>query len=224
MVAIRQLGVSETSVFIDALTVINAVKRFEYKQCGNLYTMTNLGTSMKPTIVESGRLGLILLWAVALTACGSNPSIPTAPRTVNPSAQTTGITTQGSADLEVDPNSVAGRAPTERIIYFDFDTSEVRPEYVDIIVQHGRFLAQNPDGRVRLEGHTDERGSREYNIALGERRAQSIGRLLQLQGVSNTQNRSISFGEELPLDENHTPDAWAKNRRVQIIYENQVPN
>ena len=91
-------------------------------------------------------------------------------------------------------------------------------------MQHGRYLAQNPEGRVRLEGHTDERGSREYNIALGERRAQSIARMLQLQGVSSAQARSISYGEELPVDENHTPDSWAKNRRVHIIYENLVLN
>lgn len=179
---------------------------------------------MKPFTIKSIRLGLIIIGAIALTACGSTPTIPTDVRTVDTGALTTGVTAQDVDNLEVDPNSVAGRAPTERIIYFDFDTSNVRPEYVDTIVQHGRYLAQNPEGRVRLEGHTDERGSREYNIALGERRAQSIGQLLQLQGVSSAQIRSISYGEELPIDENHTPDAWAKNRRVQIIYENLVLN
>ena len=178
---------------------------------------------MKPLLVVSFRLGLTVFGAIALSACGS-----TAPRPTNvdlsSGPSTTGITVQDADAVEVDPNSVAGRAPTERIIFFDFDNSEVRSEYIDIIVQHGRFLAQNPDGRVRLEGHTDERGSREYNIALGERRSQSIARMLQLQGVSSAQARSISYGEELPVDENHTPDAWAKNRRVQIIYENSAFN
>ena len=181
---------------------------------------------MKPLTIRSVRSSLILIATVALAACGS--TAPTRSTFVdvtdNPGAITTGITADDADGLEVDPNSVAGRAPTQRIIYFDFDTSEVRPEYIDVIVQHGRFLAQNPDGRVRLEGHTDERGSREYNIALGERRSQSIARMLQLQGVSSAQSRSISYGEELPIDENHTPDSWAKNRRVHIIYENTVLN
>ncbi len=182
---------------------------------------------MKLSMVRCTRAALALLCVAALSACGSNPtradgSSAAAAGGAGATANTTAVL---DADgLQIDPNSVAGRAPAERIIYFDFDTSEIRGEYLDIIVQHGRYLAQNPEGRVRLEGHTDERGSREYNIALGERRAQSLSRMLQLQGVSSAQVRSISYGEELPVDENHTPDAWAKNRRVQIIYENAVQN
>ena len=184
---------------------------------------------MKFLLMRLVRLSLVLTAAATLAACSSAPARPSnaglnTTSGGNLGARTTGIIAEDADGLEVDPNSVAGRAPTERIIFFDFDTSEVRSEYIDIIVQHGRFLAQNPNGRVRLEGHTDERGSREYNIALGERRAQSIARMLQLQGVSSAQARNISYGEELPADENHTPDAWAKNRRVQIIYENSVPN
>ena len=183
---------------------------------------------MKISLLKYVRLGVIVLGAVSLAACGSNPTRDSDTTLVDASVGNGGVTAATNDfdvdGLEVDPNSVAGRAPAERIIYFDFDTSQIRSEYVDIIVQHGRYLAQNPDGRIRLEGHTDERGSREYNIALGERRAQSIANRLQLQGVSSAQVRSISYGEELPIDENHTPDAWAKNRRVQIIYENAVPN
>ena len=85
-------------------------------------------------------------------------------------------------------------------------------------------MAQNPVGRVRLEGHTDERGTREFNIALGEDRAKGIARMLQLQGVSSAQMRSVSYGEELPVDEAHNETAWSKNRRVNIIYEVEVPN
>lgn len=119
----------------------------------------------------------------------------------------------------VDPDSVAGRAPKQRVIYFDFDTVEIKPDYLAIITDHGRFLAQNPSGRVRLEGHTDERGSREYNIALGEGRARSIARMMQLQGVDIAQLQAVSYGEELPVDEQHNETAWAQNRRVNIIYE-----
>ena len=87
-----------------------------------------------------------------------------------------------------------------------------------MITAHGRFLAQNPTGKVRLEGHTDERGTREYNVALGEGRAVSISRMMQLQGVSPTQISVISFGEELPVEDAQTEGAWAQNRRVNIIY------
>lgn len=119
----------------------------------------------------------------------------------------------------VDPDSVAGRAPKQRVIYFDFDTVEINSQYLAVITDHGRFLAQNPSGRVRLEGHTDERGSREYNIALGEGRARSIARMMQLQGVDIGQMQAVSYGEELPVDEQHNETAWTQNRRVNIIYE-----
>ncbi len=171
---------------------------------------------------------VVALSALTLAACGSNPTRGGSNGGLGGTdggAQSVATVVVDADGESVDPRSIAGRAPTSRVIYFDFDTSEVRPEYIDIIVQHGRYLAQNSAGRVRLEGHTDERGTREYNIALGESRAQSIARMLQLQGVSSAQLRTVSYGEELPVDENHTPDSWAQNRRVQIIYENtSVPN
>ncbi len=141
----------------------------------------------------------------------------------NPSV--TPVTIDGAQDgTAVDPGSIEGRAPVDRVIYFDYDEAELRPEYLDIVAQHGRYLAQNTAGRVRLEGHTDERGTREYNIALGERRAKTIARMLQLQGVSSAQVRTVSYGEELPVDEGHNNAAWAKNRRVNIIYEGALQN
>jgi len=184
--------------------------------------------NMKQLCAMYVRLVLCILTLVALSACGSAPvrgdGINGGGVSGSDGVTAAGVSTVDADGIPIDPNSVAGRAPSERTVYFDFDTSEIRPEYLEIIVQHGRYLAQNPEGRVRLEGHTDERGTREYNIALGERRAQSIARMLQLQGVSSAQVRNVSYGEELPVDENHTADAWAKNRRVQIIYENSVPN
>jgi peptidoglycan-associated lipoprotein len=135
------------------------------------------------------------------------------------------VTIDGVQGFEnVDPNSIAGRAPADRVIYFDYDKSELHAEFLDIVAQHGRFLAQNPAGQVRLEGHTDERGTREYNIALGEARAKTIARMLQLQGVGAAQSRVVSYGEEIPVDEAHNNDAWAKNRRVNIIYESDIQN
>lgn len=167
-----------------------------------------------------------IMFTMLLGACGSNPSRSNGGVGANATgAKVNPVTIDGVDDgTQIDPDSVAGRAPKERVIFFDFNQSEIRPEYLDIITQHGRYLAQNQVGRVRLEGHTDERGTREFNIALGESRAKSIARMLQLQGVSSAQMRSVSYGEELPVDESHTETAWSKNRRVNIIYEVEVPN
>ena len=171
---------------------------------------------------------LALAGAALLGACGSNDirdAEPGQPVDENGRPIVQPVTIDGpQTGLEIDPGSLAGRAPQERVIYFDYDRSELRPEFLDIVAQHGRYLAQNPDGRVRLEGHTDERGSREYNIALGESRANTVSRMLQLQGVSSAQVRAISYGEELPVDEGHNSQAWAQNRRVNVIYETAVQN
>jgi len=168
--------------------------------------------------------GTVLL-SVLLIGCKSNPKVPDDTQREATETTVKQVSIDGEIDgTLIDPNSIAGRAPKERVIFFDFNKSEIRPEYLDIITQHGRYLAQNPTGRARLEGHTDERGSREYNIALGEARAKTIARMLQLQGVSSAQLRSVSYGEELPVDPAHTEAAWDKNRRVNIIYEVEVQN
>ncbi len=170
-------------------------------------------------------VGILFVSLLLLAGCRSAPTKQDARAAADASGTLTAVDTdQAAQGLAVDPKSVAGRAPTDRVIYFDFNRAEVRPEYLDVVVQHGRFLAQNAEGRVRLEGHTDERGTREYNIALGEGRSKSIARMLQLQGVSSAQIRTVSYGEELPVDEAHNNEAWTKNRRVQIIYEVEIPN
>ncbi len=120
-----------------------------------------------------------------------------------------------SRDAIFDQSSVL----VDRVIYFDFDKSNIQSDYMAIIENHGQYLASYPGVRVRLEGHTDERGSREYNIALGERRALSVRQLLLLQGVSEDQITTISFGEELSALEGHDENAWSKNRRVELVYD-----
>lgn len=110
---------------------------------------------------------------------------------------------------------------SKRIIYFDFDSSEVRSDLQDIVIAHGQFLSNNPRARVRLEGHADERGSREYNLGLGERRAQSVSQILKLQGVAVDQIELISYGEELPAAYGHDEESWQLNRRVEIVYLSQ---
>ena len=106
------------------------------------------------------------------------------------------------------------------VIYFDFDSSEVRADFTDIVARHALILANDPAVRVRLEGHADERGSREYNIGLGERRAQSVRRMLMIQGASASQIATVSFGEERPVALGSDEDSWEQNRRVEIKYTN----
>lgn len=107
-----------------------------------------------------------------------------------------------------------------RLVYFDFDSSEIRPEFVAVIAAHAHALAANASIRVRLEGHSDERGSPEYNIGLGERRAQTVRRALLLQGVAESQVVTVSYGEERPAVPGQTEEDWAKNRRVEFVYLN----
>jgi len=104
------------------------------------------------------------------------------------------------------------------IIYFDFDKSEIKPEFADIITANAQNLTAHPNLKLQLEGNTDERGTREYNIGLGERRAQAVRRALMLQGVPETQVTTVSFGAERPAVEGDDESAWAKNRRVELVY------
>lgn len=107
---------------------------------------------------------------------------------------------------------------SNRIVYFDYDSARVRDQDEATLEAHAEYLADNPDITVTLEGHTDERGSREYNLALGERRALSIRQILMLQGAARDQFRVTSFGEERPAEDGSNEAAYAKNRRVEIKY------
>ena len=119
----------------------------------------------------------------------------------------------------VDPLDDPDSLLADRVIYFDFDKSEIKPQFRDIIAAHAEYLAANPGVNITVEGHTDERGTREYNIALGERRANAVKRMLTLQGVSASQVRVISYGEERPVALGHDESAWALNRRAVIDYQ-----
>lgn len=116
-----------------------------------------------------------------------------------------------------DPNSLLA----ERFVYFEFNKSDVRPEDRAVIGAHARYLQQNPGATMSLEGHADERGTREYNSALGERRAKAVRNLLTIQGGAGQQIRTVSWGEERPIDRGHDEVAWAANRRVEIVYVNR---
>lgn len=114
-----------------------------------------------------------------------------------------------------DPNNLL----SQRIIYFDYNRSSIRPEYMILINTHAQLLAKYPNLKMRLEGHADERGSREYNVALSEARAQSVKSIMGLQGALGSQIQTIGYGEEEPVARGHDQASWQKNRRVEIKYE-----
>jgi len=160
-----------------------------------------------------------LLATVALLAgCpAKTPDLP--PPAPTPTSDTTGVDNAnamaGDTDASMGPS---GELLSKRIVYFDFDRAEIRADSQSVVAAHAAYLAKNPNQKVRLEGHADERGSREYNIGLGERRGQTVRRALALQGVAETQLSTVSYGEERPAVAGSDEQAYALNRRVEIVY------
>ena len=105
-----------------------------------------------------------------------------------------------------------------RTIYFEYDSSEISSDYRSTVEAHSLYLQQNPSTSVILEGHGDERGSREYNLALGERRAKAVKQQMLLLGANSNQIRLVSYGEERPASDGHDESSWQQNRRVEILY------
>lgn len=180
---------------------------------------------MKNALIGMGML-------VLLAACASNdPAVITKVEDRTPSmgagtsgtpttgtTQTTPITgTQGRMDPLNDPNNVLSK----RVIYFDYNTDAVRPEFASLIQAHANYLTQNRNRKLRLEGHADERGSREYNMALGQRRASAVRNATSVLGVGNERVETISFGEDKPKANGHDEASWAQNRRVEIVYDGE---
>jgi peptidoglycan-associated lipoprotein len=169
--------------------------------------------------------GLLCLLLLSVTLAGC----PAKKATVKPPASSSDtVTSQGAATGAVSGTDAGQGQPLgsgagsqgsglKTTIYFDYDSSEIRPEFADTIVQHGKRLAADRSLKVRLEGNTDERGSAEYNVALGERRAQAVKRALLLQGASEGQLATVSYGEERPVAAGHDEQSWAQNRRVEIV-------
>jgi len=105
-----------------------------------------------------------------------------------------------------------------KLVMFDYDSFVIKPEYQSLIESHAKYLRADPKRKVNLEGHTDERGGREYNLALGQKRSESVRKALALLGVSDSQLEAVSFGKEKPVDTATNEDAYAKNRRAEISY------
>ncbi len=177
--------------------------------------------------MQRGFILLLMATLLALSGCASKHPKPDA------SAGAQGQSSAGTASTDAAGGAGAatgGLGPDDeaqgpqagllatRIVYFDFDSSEIKGAATDVVASHAKYLATHSGTRVRLEGHTDERGSREYNIGLGERRAQAVRRALLLQGATDAQITTVSYGAERPAVTGHDEAAWAKNRRVEIVY------
>ena len=172
---------------------------------------------------------MVAALAAVLAGCGSNVKLdPPIEGSAGASASASGqggASGQGAGQSTVTQvqagaagADAAGPNGVGRVIYFDFDSFVVKSEYQSLVDQHARFLQANRGRSVALEGHTDERGSREYNLALGQKRAEAVRRALTLVGASDAQVEAVSFGEEKPAAAGASEDAYAKNRRVEIRY------
>jgi len=126
----------------------------------------------------------------------------------------------GVAPVTIDANAAnaAGPVGVARIVYFDYDSYTLKPEYQSLIDGHARFLKANAQRRISIEGHTDERGGREYNLALGQKRSEAVRRALNLLGISDNQVEAVSFGKEKPASQGSGESVWAQNRRAEITY------
>ncbi len=161
-----------------------------------------------------------------LAACGSSVKLDEAPvsersasAAADGGAAAGGLGQRGISGVQADAFTPGqGPASVGRIVYFDFDSFAIRSEFNPLIEGHARFLGGNSQRRVNLEGHTDERGGREYNLALGQKRAEAVRRALAVSGVSDAQMEAVSYGEEKPAVQGSNEEAWAKNRRVELTY------
>ena len=178
-------------------------------------------------------MSIRLLFAITLTClligCSKDQVKEDGPAEVTDlSADSTTATSDETAAQAYGADSDSGSAFSElddpqsplsvRIIYFEYDSSEIRSDYRSAIEAHSLYLQKNPNTTITLEGHADERGSREYNLALGEKRAKTVKQQMLLLGASSSQIRLVSYGEERPASDGHDDYSWQQNRRVEILY------
>jgi peptidoglycan-associated lipoprotein len=169
---------------------------------------------------------------LALAGCSSVPEEDRAapgvesrdiPRGAAPSAQAsatprTGVPGAATRTPSPSPTKAAAGVPGQRAVYFDYDQVNVKPEYQPLIEAHARYLRENGGAKTLIQGHADERGSREYNVALGQRRAESVKKMLTLLGASEKQVEAVSLGEEKPACAEHSETCWSQNRRGALLY------
>jgi len=176
----------------------------------------------------------VLASALVMTGCANRKPATDVQAGQTPTSSTT-VNTQGlSDDAALNAQNLAGasaRGVTEankaflakRVVHFDYDSSELSNEDLQTLQAHAQFLMANANSKVALTGHTDERGTREYNMALGERRAKAVESFLVTTGVNPGQLEPVSYGKEMPVNPGHDESAWKENRRVEINYEAVPP-
>ena len=173
---------------------------------------------MKKTILALAVTGL-------LAACSSTPpastAAPAAEKTAAPAAAAPAATSSGPVTQSLYPAKGVGGALGQRGIYYDFDKYAVKDQYKPVVDAHGEFLLSHSAAKVTLQGNCDERGSREYNLGLGQRRADSVRKVLAAKGVKDSQMETVSYGKEKPRNPGHNEAAWAENRRTDIVYQGE---
>jgi len=173
---------------------------------------------------------MAVMLSVGLAACSSTPvapppanqptvtPTPAATSSVVPAPATSSTVSTVSLPLYLDPKS---RISRERSVYFDFDDFSIKSEYNGLIQLHGTYLESHPSVAIKIEGNADERGSNEYNLALGQKRAEAVLKALKIFGVKDAQMEAISWGKERPKASGHDEAAWAQNRRADLVYPQQ---
>jgi peptidoglycan-associated lipoprotein len=164
-------------------------------------------------------LAFILSSAALLAACSSTKVTEDAPINDKSSTGTGASTSQvGTGSAEIDPLNDPNNILSKRSVYFDYDSYAVKEEFRPVVDAHARYLATNKNRNIVIQGNTDARGGAEYNLALGQKRAEAVRRALTLQGVADSQIEAVSFGKEKPKAEGNNEAAWAQNRRADIVY------
>ena len=167
--------------------------------------------------------------AAALAGCSSSPQQPQPPaavedrkpvtaQPVEPTAVKPIDVTAGPSGAALGPLKDPANILSKRSIYFDYDKFDIKDEYRPIVESHAKYLRENPGAKMLIQGNADERGSREYNVGLGQRRSDSVRKMLMLLGAKEAQIESVSLGEEKPVCSEHNEECWAKNRRGEILY------
>lgn len=166
------------------------------------------------------RLTLVLMITFTFAACKSTPEPTEAPEPVEEKAPVVETAAAPDARDYTDARNFDNPESllSKRVIYFDFDKSTIRPEYRGIVQAHAAYLASSGSARMTLEGHADERGTREYNLGLGERRGNAVSGLMSAQGGRGSQLTVVSYGEERPTCRVSDDECWSMNRRVEIVY------
>ena len=181
------------------------------------------------------KIALTIAMATLLAACSSTPTAPIKDPNADQNNNTAGMTTNNGEIKTVDTTATSGKSIypeltdprnvlSQRRVYFDYDSFIVRPNFNEMVQSHAKFLLSHREVKIILQGNTDNRGTAEYNLALGQKRAEAVSAMLKALGVPEGQIEAVSFGEERPLESGDTDETWARNRRADMVYPGEQSN